>query len=414
MKDLEQLWKFRLHHFLQQMMKYGRLMLNDHFSVVLMAMIGFGGIFYKELLSYVQANVSEFQSKVILLGISVVLSVVVQLNRPIFLMKIADSSYLLAKGQQWHAYWKKGIVLGYVVSLIPIGMMLGLMMPLIVVLSSLSLVDGWWLFLLLALWKWLAIWCEYMSFYESGNTDFKPYTQFACRMAIVGCLTGVLLENWGVTVGLTIGYLIYTLQTWQRVKKQPVHFEALVEADQQREATLYKWIAIFADVPKAKSKIYHSKVSDKVLHLLKTDNYKTYLYLRTLVRHFAYRGIWVRLLFFTACLLSINTSFYVALGLGIVSAFATAMQIVPVMQKYDTHDFYRLYPNWGQSHAQALRIPLSCVLYTQTIVYIVIVVIRFGLSGYSSVIAGVWLLSSYAIAYYYPLFWSKKKGGKRK
>ena len=54
MSDLKQLFSKRLNLFLKEVGKYGRLIFNDHFSIILFVLLGFGALYYQQQLNYLQ------------------------------------------------------------------------------------------------------------------------------------------------------------------------------------------------------------------------------------------------------------------------------------------------------------------------------------------------------------------------
>lgn len=111
---LAQLWQKRLSHFLNELGKYGRLIFNDHFSIILFMMLGFGAFFYQDQLVKLQAMDLATLKWPVLLSASLVLALFFHLGRPLLLTLDPDKSYLFARGKEWQAYWLKGTILAVV------------------------------------------------------------------------------------------------------------------------------------------------------------------------------------------------------------------------------------------------------------------------------------------------------------
>src|SRR5699024_1204060 len=111
MTSLAQLWQQRLSQFLKELGKYGRLIFNDHFSIILFVILGFGAFFYRDQLLRLQAmDTAAIRLPIIAISV-ILLAVCFQLGRPLWLTQDSDKSYLFARGKEWHAYWLKGTLL---------------------------------------------------------------------------------------------------------------------------------------------------------------------------------------------------------------------------------------------------------------------------------------------------------------
>ena len=112
MTQLAQLWRKRFGQLLNEVGKYGRLIFNDHFSIILFVILGFAGLFYRDQLIQLQNLDATLIRLPIILFSVFILGICFQVGRPILLTKDPDKSYLFAQGKEWHNYWLRGTLLG--------------------------------------------------------------------------------------------------------------------------------------------------------------------------------------------------------------------------------------------------------------------------------------------------------------
>ena len=165
--------------------------------------------------------------------------------------------------------------------------------------------------------------------------------------------------------------------TCRKLDKHWIEFEALVAQEQARRASLYRWLALFAEVPQQIPPIKRRAYLDGVLKSLsgRLGNRYAYLYLRHLVRNTAYSGIWLRVLIFFSLVIVSSQQVWLWAAAGALSTVLTLVQLMPLALEPLRHPLERLYPVGQQSLVPALRPVVAMILGLQLLVYSLLVAV---------------------------------------
>lgn len=410
MTDLTQLWHKRLRYFINELGKYGRLIFNDHFSIVLVILMGFGGFFYKEQLTQLQALEPATVRIPLLAAVVFLLVIVFNIGRPIWLTRDPDKSYLFAQGKAWHNYWLRGLSLGLVLpAFLLVGMVI-LVAPFLALVSAWQLTDLWLLVALLVLLKAVSYLFLYLNLFRVGfGVNAMQHNGFVAIVLFTSfVLPAPIHQLW--LAGIVSGLLILALWRMRQRSAQMMQFNDVLEQEALRESTFYKWVSIFADVPHLQPSIKRRAFLDASIEWLskKMPNRYSYLYLRVLFRNNAYSGIWVRVMLFIAVLILLTEHVYLAVGLGIMGYILTIVQLVPVIYLYDTHPFQRLYPEQKNQQATAFQYPIIWIFALQTSVYMLALLGSFGWTMTVLWLIAIWLVVAALIVWAYIPWWTRK------
>ncbi|WP_273478698.1 ABC transporter permease [Ignavigranum ruoffiae] len=399
-QDLLGLWQIRAQALLKEMGKYGRLIVNDHFSIILLVLLAFLGLYYREILTlFQQADLSQWSlplSFIFALGFTLL----AQIGGPIWLTLAPDEAYLFSQGKMWQTYWLKGTRLGLILPLIITALISALLFPFMVNLSAWTL-NQWSIFIgLIALLTTLNVFTRYY------NVLHQPGIKNVWRWLLSFIYSVALIQlgapwNMILPLGLALIATIYLYQGLKPTAQTRLQFDRVVDLDQQRRAVFYKWIAIFADVPNMQPTVKRRAYLDRLIQALPIFNQQAYSYLllRLLVRHGAYSGVWVKVTAFIAFLLIWSQPHWLVISLGILGQWMTLIQLLPLRSYPNDQVFFRLYPQKGDSLA-AFRQLMGLLLVAQAIIYTLA-------SGYwLSLLA--WLVSIALLLYLY-LPWRERK-----
>lgn len=83
MGDFKSLWQQRYSNYLKEIGKYSKLIMNDHFSIILLIIFAFGALYYRDLIMQLQALDLSVIRWVIILGVVIWLSSIFQFGQPI-------------------------------------------------------------------------------------------------------------------------------------------------------------------------------------------------------------------------------------------------------------------------------------------------------------------------------------------
>ncbi|MGO4928568.1 ABC transporter permease [Fundicoccus sp. Sow4_F4] len=417
MTSLAQLWQKRFAQFAKELGKYGRLIFNDHFSIILFVILGFGAFFYREQLVRLQAmDTGSIRLPIIVIAV-IILAVCFQLGKPMWLTKDSDKSYLFARGKEWHAYWLKGTLLAVILPVIILLAAVVLLSPFISLVTSWSSEQLLLLCVYLALAKVLSFVLIYLNIFTLGLGKIQqPLNQWHHTLAFVLVLTSSFLlpsRPWHILMfGIVlIGLSAYVLWALTQREQRLIQFEYVIEQETARESTFYKWIAIFADVPHLVPSVKRRAFLDGLLENLskRLANRGSYMYLRMLFRNNAYSGVWLRVMLFIAVMLLLVDQLYMAMILGAIGHLLTVVQLVPLIHYYDAHPFQQLYPVQIAKQYQAFQPTMMIIFIIQTAFYALVWSFIQGFNFTWLLVAGTWLATAALLSYFYIPLWDRKQ-----
>lgn len=412
MKDL---WTKRLSNYVKEIAKYGRLIMNDHFSIILVIILAFIGLYYRELILQLQTSDLSVIRWPIMLVVSLWLMVAFQYGRPLWLTKDSDSSYLFARGQEWQAYWLKGTLVSLLVPAIVLALATIMVMPFLELVTAWTLADSWLLIALMIAFKAGSFLVNYLSIF--GFLKQVPFIRKRWQHSLlVGLMIFLSLlmprpYNLYFLLAVVVGLLITIFVGFQQAKKGWMAFDYVVEEEIMRESTFYKWIAVFADVPHLKPSVKRRAYLDgfiKGLPFLNRDRY-SYLYIRAIFRNNAYSGVWIRVMIFMMVLLAFTESYWIGFGLGVAGHLLTVVQLIPLLQAYQTHPMQIIYPNRRDSAVKSFQNVLFLIIIIQCLAYGLVAIFSIGISLDFLVLFLAWLFIGISLAYFYVPWWYQKQ-----
>lgn len=411
MKSLIELRQKRLQLLIKETGKYGRLIFNDHFSVILFVILGFFMFFYREQLMALQNYDAAVLALPIILFSGIVLGVLSIYGRPIWLMKEADRSYVYPRGAEWRHFWFKGSLLGLIMPLVLNGLVASLIFPFAA--KGLN-----WASHMLYLWilmQLLAVILNQMQIFGrifTIRTLSKSYF-----MIFYGGLMMVLLAlfgQWGIVIMAALLLIAIGYYGWHIYQNRQawLDFDYTVEMDTERTSVFYKWIGFFADVPQTQVVVKRRAYLDKLIELLtgKSQNRDYYLFLRLLFRNNAFSGIWLRVLMFIFVMLLLTENIYLVIGLGLIGFYLTLVQILPMIHYYEANPFQRIYPKNHAHSASALQRVTTIILVIQWFSFNIAMLLTIGFGQPFLIVSILWLLLIMLLVYLYIPFWMHKQG----
>lgn len=417
MGDFKSLWQQRYSNYLKEIGKYSKLIMNDHFSIILLIILAFGALYYRDLIMQLQALDLSVIRWVIILGVVIWLSSIFQFGQPIWLTKDPDKSYLFPRGEEWHSYWLRSTVVSLVLPIVIISIGTVMIIPFLDLISVWQLSQSWVLILYMVAFKVLSFLLLYLDVFSLGFAQLigQQLTRWhhTLLVAMVLLLTFALPTVWSMYIPMVVGFLLIIYIFWAMSKRSErwVAFDYVVEEETRREASFYKWVSIFADVPHLRPSVKRRPYLDKALMFMKklNNNRYSYLFLRALFRNNAYSGVWIRVMLFISVLMIITNNSWMLLGMGIMSHILTFIQLVPLMTVYTNQPFQRIYPNREGSVVKAFQGTTLVIAAIQLLAYILIVCLTQPLTIQLGYIIMAWIVVAVAMIFLYVPWWYKKQ-----
>lgn len=418
MKDLNDLFQQRLTQYLKEIGKYGRLIFNDHFSIILFVLLGFMALFYREVLTQLESGLLNHQKLILCVFIILILAFAFHLGDVKWLNFEPDKSYLLPRGKEWLGYWQKGLIVGAVLPLIILVLLMIVLMPLMHSVSAWTMRELWLLLWVSLLYKGSSLFAQFLNVLQSDEGFLKVGFKWHYTLIYIVCLSlsfylPAPFPMMVMVVGavLTVGIVLYR---YLIVRQGSIFFSYALDQAEKQQANFYKMVAMFADVPRMRPTISRRSFLDPLILLMsrKTLDHYQYFYLRTIIRNDAYSGIWIRVtLFISIWILLLESPLWLIGVLGCLGYWLSLVQLLPIAKHYEMHPIHKIYPVRNEKlQVIALQTALGQVLLLQTVVYMLVLFIKQGFGIPFCLLVGVWILVSLGmILLYLPLWFKKQK-----
>lgn len=345
---MKELFQERRLAFNQRCLKYLRYVLNDHFVLVLMVLLGFLALQYRSLLEHFPAN-----PWLVYLLVAVATLLLFFAGRVATYLEPADRIFLLPKEEnllsliqaaRLRAILLWGLVQGLgQVLLLPLYLKLGWVLPFFLLYLVLLTVGKY---------AWLVFQTAFLT--PSGHLD------------------------------------------WDRV----------VQYETRRKQGILRFYSLFTHVKGISSVVKRRQYLDLLLAVVKKRQDRTWAYL--FVRSFLRSGdlFWLSLRLFClslASLLLIQES-WLATGLALLFDYLLLFQLLPLYHAYDYQYLTRLYPLSQQDKVASFTFIVQWLMYLVLLPQLLVGMLVLEDKGYLLVLAGVGIL----LVHVYLLFKSKK------
>lgn len=399
---MDALWSLRFHRFINEIGKYGRLIVNDHFSLILMVLFAYGIMYYRELARMVETGSKTSVALPIMALSFLILWGLLQLGRPLWFTGEADKAYLFPRGSEWRRFWGRGLSLAAILPVVGLFLSLLLLYPFLTQVTAWTSAQFWILTLLLFLVKGAVLGQKYLNALQNRKLD-GPFAWIPSTFILLSAIVMPPPWHWGLPASLVVVWGIWLVWQYQASRHQRIDLEYVVDEENRRMANFYKWISAFADVPGLVPAVKRRSWLDGIIRWLSSlgqDRY-SYLYLRSLFRHTAYSGIWLRVTLFVVVLLLIISNLWLGLALGLLGHIMTLVQLLPLLHHFDGHPLQRLYAH-SADRVIAFRRTVRWILYAQSLFYALVFRSWEG--------ALVWLALAEILLQIYLPWWHRKHG----
>src|SRR5690625_41621 len=258
----------------KKMGSYLKYVLNDHFVLVLIFLLGAGGYFYSEFLK----NNPDLSFMYVFLSAGI-LSVGLLVGKIATLLQPADVIFLTPLEEEMHAYIRKMTNRSMVLPFLFLAFLVFAIMPLLVAVLGRSFRDAGFIILT----AWLLKGTE-LKLQEHAFTSYKAVTLTIFRIILlaISFLVFLLGFTYGPFVGVVVAAGIFagvTLYFNRQIQHARWNWHRLIEEEEERLFAHYRLINLFTDVPVIQSNVKRNRFLDSVFDQLPLLNKTTYGYL---------------------------------------------------------------------------------------------------------------------------------------
>ncbi|EGP5142171.1 ABC transporter permease [Enterococcus faecium] len=355
----------RLARHQKKMMKYMRYVLNDHFVLVCLFLIGGVGLYYSNWLKTLQPPFAIGG-----LIISVFWMLCLFVGKMATFAEAADIVFLLPKEKEMQTYLERAFRYSCIFPLIFLILACGLAMPLVVVSTEQSF-SMFFVYLII-------LWSLKFSHLQIKRAELFRLDQQVIRYWKLGWFFSSLIFlflsfYWLIWAGIAGALVQASLYYWFLWKQQEkgLDWEKMVHVEEHRLHQIYQFINLFTDVPEITAKNKRRRYLDPILTHIKRESKNTYLYLfaRRLARGSDFSGLYFRLVIIGGLLIAGVVDFYFSLIIGFLFLYLIGFQLLPLANQFRYMVLVQLYPIHKNQKKQAIQYLLTWVLIIASVIF---------------------------------------------
>lgn len=367
MFDSHEFYKKRLTSHMKELGRYMRYIFNGHIAVALLFLIAAIAYYYQAWLEQLPEN---FPTATV---IGIVFGLVVSYSPVRTLLQEPDLVFLLPAEEKMQAYFRNSIIYSFLVQLYLILLAAAALGPL----YSASFPDRvgntylWTIFILFIfkIANLLASWWV-NKVRESLHRRLEFFVRLLMNIfAFYFLIKGDMVAAGVVTVLFTVLFLYDYVQS----KKQPgIHWELLLEKDQNSMQSFYRMANHFTDVPHLRNQV--KKRSWLVALLTRNIPFSQrasfdYLYRITFVRNGDYIGLYIRLILLGGIFIYLIPNLWVKLMFVLLFLYLCSFQMISLYQHHRTIIWLDIYPVDVEVRKQALMKIIQQLGIIQSVIF---------------------------------------------
>lgn len=394
----------RLSRHMKRMMKYMRYVLNDHFVLVMLFLVGGLSFYYSQFLETLPQGL-----KLISLITGVFWLILLHFGNVATLAKEADQVFLLPKEKQLKGYFSRSLIYSCVFPFVVIFFLGGLTMPLLLVGTGQPLLDFIWFLPMLWLLKGGHLLIQYYRLFQHEHQTNRHARIIWTAFSLLSIFLGIFAEPW---LGLILAVVQFAFLYWLYWIKndEALNWERMIDLEEERMHRIYQFINLFTDVPEVSGKVKRRKYLDPILHKIRLKQSNTYLYLyaRRMLRGSEFSGLYLRLVIIAGVLLYFLQDFYFSLGISVLFIYLIGFQMIPLYGQFKYMVLTHLYPVSKKQKLAALQKLLRWLLIVASILFGAIAFFALSMSVSSLLILAALLVETFAFIQVYLPYRIKK------
>lgn len=340
---LNELFNKRQTNYIKEMMKYGRLIFNDHFVLILLLLLGAGGFTYSNYLDTLALG--DYAPRIF---VAFLYYLIVSMGSVNLLLEPADQIYLLPKEFAFKDIFKKKTAQSFILSLLLVGIITVITWPIFVTTLAVPTIDILFIFIVLASLKSLNLFVKVLPFFEK-NQDRLRKAQMGMTVIKVLTILSLVFFNIKATsllilvVALVVGYLFFSDKLFS---SQLFNWAVMIEAEEKRLQRVYRLISMFATVPHIETSIKRVSWLDPALNWLsRRKPTAPYFYLlRTTARNSDYSMLVIRATIVGAILLATTGALVISSLLLLLFLYMIGFQLISLITEIDRLPQFKMYP----------------------------------------------------------------------
>ncbi|MFC6464748.1 ABC transporter permease [Marinilactibacillus sp. GCM10026970] len=339
---IQSLFKQRSSIHFKQLSRYMKYVLNDHFVLALLLVLGAAGFGYSNYVQTIEQGAILPRFILLILMVGVVTGGTITT-----LMQQADVVFLLPLESEVIPVLKKSVLKSLLVLAFPVAFVSAAAMPLLVATQGIKF-NVWPLFLATSvLFKYIDLNFQFMSFFQSEVLKRSLYTHAGKMISLFGFTLSIFV---GVSLGLFFSIIIVLIQFIYNKKmdraSNRLQWNDVIAKEENRQQKLYRFINLFTEVSFIESHPRRLKWLDKVINFQsgKFSQPHYFYILRSFYRNPSYSGLVSRLVLISVLMISFSTLIVLNLMLAVLFLYLIGFQLMPIYQQFKQNFYFQLYP----------------------------------------------------------------------
>ncbi|WP_042149139.1 ABC transporter permease [Paucisalibacillus sp. EB02] len=376
--------RFNTH--LKDMSRYLKYIFNGHIAFAMLFFIAALAYYYQQWLTRLPENFPTAWIMGIFLGI------VVSYSPVRTLLKEPDLVFLIPAEHKMSAYFRNALIYSFVIQLYLVAIVVAAFGPLYfasyperpgtIYLLTIAVV------LIFKLWNLIANWWM-LRIREKNIRTIDQIARLLLNIAVFYFLISGEMLLAGITTILFVVVFLYDLSLSR--KQTGLAWELLLEKDQNRMQSFYRFANLFTDVPHLKNRIKprHWLVNfvDKRIPFDRKNTYD-YLYRITFLRGGDYLSMYIRLIVLGGLFIYFIPNVWVKIIFAILFLYMSLFQLMTLYQHHRTIMWLDLYPVKNEYRKKALLKWLIQLAIIQTILYAVVFIVTEAYLGFIITLLG--------------------------
>lgn len=338
---MEDLWKKRSLLQREKMLKYAKYILNDHFVIVCIFLVGAMGYTYSEYLRTVAPEMIYGRVIAVLIFTGIIF-----IGKLATFIETADAVFLLPKEHLLERYMYRAERHSLYLPVVLFFLAATVLMPLLVITSPIVFLDLPLFVIYLGIMKDLELKVQHQKLKLISLKKRAKWTLLAVFCSFSGSLLTIAVSPFaGIAMALLLQWL-FRKKWMNRFSADNYQWEHMINKEEKRIRRIYQFINLFTDIPALKSSVKRRSYLDFLFKLIPAEHKRTftYLYARAFLRGTEYSGLYLRLLIVGILLISFVNSFVLSIVLMVLILYLTGFQLLTLYFHFDNIALTILYP----------------------------------------------------------------------
>lgn len=325
----------RQRHFME-LLKYWRLVFNDHFVIALFFLFGALAYGYSQWLP--QLNDHLWWSRWLLVLWFVLIT---QVGRLATLLKRPDPIFLLPQVRSISRYLKQATIYSMILGVLMVLTLSVIALPFALTTERLTTFDISLILITALITKVTWLWTARKAIsIRWGAQRSRTIAEYWINPLIVWLVTWLVGPIWGLLVS---AILLVAMTTYYR--NVAIDWRLAVRTEQDRMFSIYRFFNLFTDVPSVQGSVKRRKWATGLIKLLENDNHAwAYLYAHGFVRNTEVSGLVTRL-----TIVGMLVVFFIPVNwlntiIALLFIYLVATQLMPFYEQYQNNVFTHIYP----------------------------------------------------------------------